>query len=340
MSIKINLGEILTKSWQIVWKFKVLWIFGILAGCGGANGSRFNYNGGGNSGRTGSGGTGSGDLPEPFRRFMSMNPDLAIRDFLGQYAAIIAGVILLLCVLWFLFYFLGVMGKTGLIKGANKADQGAEALSFGELWTESSPYFWRIFGLNMLFGLPIFILFMILLVGMGFTGYSAASGGMTNVGIVAMFLGLGGVLIAVICVISIVSLVLGMVIEQAQNAIVLEDLGVLAGLSRGWEVFKSGVLSVIVMAIILGIINWIIGLLSALPLIAIILPAGIGVFAAGSQNFMLPLVLGGCCVILYLPVLLTISGILQSYCQSAWTLTYRRLTTPEATVNAAALPES
>ena len=45
--MKFNFGEVLTRAWQITWKYKVLWIFGILAGCtnGGGGGG-----GGGNSG--------------------------------------------------------------------------------------------------------------------------------------------------------------------------------------------------------------------------------------------------------------------------------------------------
>ncbi len=117
MNIKINFGEVLTKAWQIVWKFKVLWIFGILAGCGGNNGSRFNFNGGNSGG--GSGGSGnSGQLPEFFKQFQNMQPELALAKFWGQYTAIIVGLIALLCILWAVFYFLGVMGTTGLIKGA------------------------------------------------------------------------------------------------------------------------------------------------------------------------------------------------------------------------------
>ena len=42
MNININMGEVLTKAWQITWKFKVLWIFGILAGCGENNRASFN----------------------------------------------------------------------------------------------------------------------------------------------------------------------------------------------------------------------------------------------------------------------------------------------------------
>src|SRR5450759_4219284 len=103
MNIKIDLGEILSKAWRIIWKFKVLWIFGILAGCGGANGSRFNFSGGtGSSGGTG----GSGQFPafsKFFEQFQNIQPDQIVRNFLDQYAAIIAAVIVVLCVVWLLF---------------------------------------------------------------------------------------------------------------------------------------------------------------------------------------------------------------------------------------------
>ncbi len=39
--MNFNFGEVLTRAWQITWKYKVLWIFGILASCsrGGGGGS-------------------------------------------------------------------------------------------------------------------------------------------------------------------------------------------------------------------------------------------------------------------------------------------------------------
>ena len=30
----MEFGEILTKAWKIIWKFKILWVFGILSSCG------------------------------------------------------------------------------------------------------------------------------------------------------------------------------------------------------------------------------------------------------------------------------------------------------------------
>jgi hypothetical protein len=32
--MNFNFGEVLTRAWQIIWKHKVLWVFGILASCG------------------------------------------------------------------------------------------------------------------------------------------------------------------------------------------------------------------------------------------------------------------------------------------------------------------
>jgi uncharacterized membrane protein YgcG len=42
-----NFGEVLTRAWKIIWKHKILWIFGILASC--ARGSGGGGNGGGGS---------------------------------------------------------------------------------------------------------------------------------------------------------------------------------------------------------------------------------------------------------------------------------------------------
>jgi hypothetical protein len=46
----MNIGEVLSRAWKITWKYKVLWIFGILAGCasgggsgGGGNGLSYTY---------------------------------------------------------------------------------------------------------------------------------------------------------------------------------------------------------------------------------------------------------------------------------------------------------
>jgi hypothetical protein len=328
MNIKINIGEIITRAWKITWKFKVLWIFGILAGCGGGNGSRYNFN---NSGSN------LDNESNPFSQFTGdLSSERMIEDFLSKsqefisgYTAIIVGVILLVCVLWIVFYFVGVMGKTGLIKGTDRAENGAETLSFGTLWTESLPYFWRMFGLNMLVGLP-FVIFVlaILAAGLGLAGFSSFTGETPNTGSFAIIAGMLAIFVPLMCIIGLLAIVVGMVVEQAQNAIVLEDLGILAGLNRGWNVFKSAILTIIILAIIIGVISAVVGFVVAVP---VILAAGMAVFGvvpSGGESLFLPVLIFGACFVLYLPVLLTLSGILTAFSQSVWTLTYKRLTAP------------
>ncbi len=335
MNININIGAILAKAWKITWKFKVLWIFGILAGCGASN--RGNFNNSFNSGSSGNnpGNLGRGNLPEPLRRFLDMDWQQAIASFLSQYWIIIAIAVLLLCIIWFVVYFLAAMGKTGLIKGAHKADLGAEKLGFGELWHESLPYFWRLFGLSLLVGLPIFILVVILLVvfvgalaGFLANGRSGADGAAVG----GMFAALG-VFIPAICCLGIASIFIGMIVEQAKIAMVIENLGVLESLSRGWNVFKRNFLTIIIVSIILAVISGIIGFVIAIPLLLAVLPAFLSFFMLASKSAntaaaFAPLVFAGICFIAYLPVLLVLRGIEQTYTQSALTLTYLRLTTP------------
>ncbi|MGD2028249.1 MAG: hypothetical protein PVI99_10570, partial [Anaerolineales bacterium] len=45
----MDYGKILTRALQIIWKYKILWLFGFLANCGGnAGGSSGASSGGGN----------------------------------------------------------------------------------------------------------------------------------------------------------------------------------------------------------------------------------------------------------------------------------------------------
>lgn len=294
-----NFGEVLTRAWQIIWKHKVLWIFGILASCarGGGGGSS---GGGGNSGYQ----TGSGDNPfsgDKIERVMNQ-----VGTFLENNWWIIIAVIVGIFLLSFVFYFLGMMGRVALIRGVAQADKGAESLSFGELWAESMPFFWRVFGLNFLIGLAFLVLFIPLVLF-----------GIVTAGIGFLCL------IPLLCIMVPLSWVVMAIIEQAQNAIVLEDLNMLDGFKRGWEIVKANAVPIIIMMLILGIGSGIIGVIIALPIIIAVVPAVIGM--AVSQQTLTPFYIAAACCVAYFPVLLFFNGILTAYIQASWTLTYLRL---------------
>ena len=144
--MNFNFGEILTRAWQIVWKNRVLWIFGILASCG-RGGSSFN---GSSSGR-GDGGFGTpSDFPPQMRQLMQ-----TIQENLTAFIAI---TVALVCIIWIVTIFLSTIGKIGLIRGTSQVDGGAESLIFGQLFSESTPYFWRMFGLCLIATIPFVVL--------------------------------------------------------------------------------------------------------------------------------------------------------------------------------------
>jgi hypothetical protein len=293
--MNFNFGEVLTRAWQIIWKHKVLWIFGIFAGCGRGGG-----NGGGGA-QGGGGGTGPGDQPFPelertfeqFGQWIQDNP------------WIIAVVVLIGLVLLLISIFLGTIGRIGLIRGTYQADTGAERLNFGELFSESMPYFWRVFGLSLI----IFLITLLIFVPLALFGVLTAGIGFLCV-------------LPLICILIPVLWALSVVIEQANAAIVLDNLGIGDGLRKGWEVARANVGPIILLALIIFIGSGIIGFIIAIPIIAAVVPL---IFSAASNNPNTAWVTVICCAI-YFPILLLLSGILNAYVQSVWTLTYMRLT--------------
>jgi hypothetical protein len=305
--MNFNFGEVLTRAWQIIWKHKVLWIFGIFAGC--SRGGSFRGNSGG-----GGGGGGQPNIPPELMRIFEI-----IQQNLTMF--IVLGCILLL-VIWAVTVFLGTIGRVGLIRGTYEAEAGAEKLIFGQLFSESTPYFWRIFGLSLIVGIPILVVLAVLIAALVAFAVSASNG--NDAARVGVF-GIAPLLIGCFCLLIPVMFVVSMIIRQAENAIVLEDLRVLPAISRGWDIFRANLGPIILMAIILAVMGVIVGVIVALPVLAVVVPAAVTFAINKSQNWT-PMIFAGICLCLYIPVAWVLNGIITAYTEAAWTLTYMRLT--------------
>ncbi len=299
-----SLGEVLSRAWKIIWKHKVLWIFGIFSVFAGGGGGGAGGGGGGNL----SDSISAGEAPfptEPFERAFE-----EVFRFVEQNLWVIFAFVLFVIVLAFLFYALGIMGRIGLIQGVNRVEAGAERLAFGELWSESMPYFWRIFGLNFLIGLAFLlliaplVLFGILTAGIGFL-----------------------CVLPLICILIPISWAVMVIVEQAQAAIVIENLRMWDGFKRGWEIVKNNAVNFIILALILFIGGAIVGIVIALPLFLAMAPLILGM--DWLEETLMPVYVMLACCALYLPVLYLLSGILAAYIQSVWTLTFLRLSKPK-----------
>ncbi len=314
--MNFNFGEVLTKAWKIVWKHKALWIFGILASCNTNRGS-VNFNNSLNYRND------AATLPPQVLRQANR-----IAENIWPFIAILVAVI---CVMALLSIFLGTMGRIGLIRGTFAAEGGAEHLSFGELFRESLPFFWRSFWLWFLAGLP-FALLGLLMAGLMILGIVALISNGADETVLLGILGMLPVILICSCILGLLSWVIRLIAQQAQNAIVVEDLGTMPAFSRGWEVFKKYLGPIFLMGIILAVIGFAIGLVIAIPVMMIVFPTMMA-FIVGRGENMTPLIVLGLCMVAFIPVSLVVNGIFSSYHEAAWTLTYLRLTRkPEETV--------
>jgi len=329
----MDFGEVLTKAWKIVWKFKILWIFGIFASCGTNRGVSFN----GNSGfQTGSAPGSTPNLPPGLEDNM-----LRLMNFFEN-PAVIAGFIGLVCVFIFITVFFSIMGKVGLIKGAQDADAGAEHLGFGELWKSGLHYFWRFLGLSLIIGSPILLIYLALIFGAILVFFAFMSGsGNGSFGAAPALVVLIPVICIFTCVVFLLAIVISFLSPQAERAIVIENEGVISGIRRGWSVLTTNLGPILIVWIILVVISVVAGILFALPLLIIVVPLFITYVFAGSNASYTPLIVAGLCIAAYIPVALVANGILTAYLESVWTLSYLRLTQPKLNVQApVALPNN
>lgn len=300
----MDFGYVLKRALKIIWKFKVLWIFGILASCGQSSGS-----GGSNIQYTFSS-EDANVFPQIENFFNQLDP--AAIAFL-----IALGILAILAVI-ILAILLGTIGRVGLIRGTMKAEQDAERLTFGELWRDGLVYFWRVFGLNLLIGVFIFLVILALFIpGIVLTGLTF--------GLFALCL------IPMTCLLIPVMWAVYVVIEQANIALVVENLSIMKAISRGWEVVRHNIGTMIVMSLILMLgVGLIGGAVIGLPLLIVGAPAFAGFVSGTADAIRNGMLVSGVLFFMYLPILLLLSGIIRAYTTSAWTLTYIRLTTTPA----------
>lgn len=286
--MKFDIIEVFTRAWKITWKYKVLWVFGILASCG--RGSSGNFNSGSGNGNNGI--VDTPFTPEMMRQFESFAQSMV--HWFEQNPWIIYVLIAAFLILWFIQIFITTVGQVGLIRGAYHAEMGIEKINFGELFSESLGYFWRVIGLGLLVFLPVIVVFAGLFVALIFLSETTTSSTGGEFGIILLVIGM-------CCCFLPFLIALGMFYTQAVRALIVENLGIIASLSRGWEVFRKNIVGLLVMGVIIFIASLIIGIIIAIPIYIAILPVMISFFK-GNINSWQPFIIVGVFVLLYSPI--------------------------------------
>lgn len=312
----MNFGEILSKAWKVIWKHKILWLFGLLAGCGASGSGGSSGGGGGSSSISGQYQSGNWEGLD----FLAPSTQRGIEDFFqsladipaGVWVAIGIGMFLAMIVFSFLFLMLGTLGIAGVVKGTSMADQAGEEekpLSLKAIFTELKPSYWKVFLFNLGYRIAGFIVSLMLVLPIILLAVCTCGVGLLLMIPIGWFIYL--------------------MVNFSTIAIVEEGLGVFEAISQAWKILIKNIGNVFLMFLILGVGQIVIGLLLGLPIFVSIAPLLINGITTGFQSITTGAVITGIMLLIFIPVVIFLGGVLRAYVWGAWTLTYRRLDSGE-----------
>lgn len=287
----MDYGEILSRSWNIIWTHKFLIILGVLVALGSGLGS------GTSSGINFSFDRDTGDMPfgpgpMPRDRWQDADPFAGMALPIGLVLFLVVIGLAVALVVW----VIATLARGGLIAGVGTLDAGGTS-SFGQAWAAGWQRGWTLLGIGIVPALPALLL--LLVAGLGLLGYGVSAGmraGVPRLGGLAAAFGL------LACVAIPVALVLDLLRTFANRACMLEGLGVIDSYRRGLSVLGQNLGSALVLFLIQ---------------VALIIIMGILLFVPGA-------LLALCC--LFWPVLVLVQGAVTAYFSTMWTLAWRSWT--------------
>lgn len=295
---------ILTRAWELTWKHKILWIFGIFSAGIGVGFRSF-----------------SGRFPEMFQYRFQTEDIPQLQDFVEslspkQTLQFSLGFLIFLLLVGLLLYVISLISLGGLITGFDRAERN-EPFQFMDLLRAGASHFWRLLGVSLTLLILVFAAMMIMFCGTITLGVATL-----GLGLLCLF--------PLLCLLIPISVLLGSYIALAQVAVVIDRMGVYEAFSKAWRLMYQNLGELAVMTLILVLGGIIVSFLLAAPMVAIALPAAIASMIKGEPTTGTGLLISGLCLVVYLPVLIFLNGLLQTYLTGAWTLTYHHLTRREA----------
>jgi hypothetical protein len=319
MEVAMKYQEVFSGAWKIVWKYKFLWIFGILSSC---------MRSGGGSSSGGSSGGGSSFLPhQGFLASPALDYPGQINHWLYYLNRSINNepwIIMLLILALFFFIsamivfsiFAGTLGRVGVARGAWLADEGKVKPHFSLVLKESWHYFWRVLGLMVL-------VFVAMLVIVSLIAFPIIFLGIISAGLLLLFL--LPLLIPLGILALVLSIAVKILIEEAIVAIVGEDLSIFDAIGKAWQLLREYPLPQLVVGLVLTFGEMLVSIVIVLPFLIVFIPLLIALIFQTKVAFGIGASLSAFSFLIYLPLAIAASGILYAYIGSVWTLTFRRL---------------
>lgn len=289
--MNFDLGDVLSRAWQISWKHKALWVIGIVYGFLVSIMFAMMF------------------FPALFPLFLqSSRTDLMVIFIIVSVTAFLLFTLAL--------YPISSVAQTALTLGTLDVEHKAERLVVTALVKRSFPYFWRVLGLMLLYSIGVTVVMLVLQ-----AAFVVLS--IVTLGVGAMCLGPLSMLIYPAMYAAVIWM------EMAMNGIIVDDLPLMEAAGKGWQVLRNNLLPIVLTALIvyfgIGILTGAV----LLPVMAPLFLAPIG-FSDSDAGWVI-LVISIVSTLIFIPLFTILSGWAMIFTKSTWVLTYLRLTRqPEA----------
>jgi len=315
--------KVLKRAWHIVWRYRALWVFGIILALttgGGAN-NRVQYS------------FRSEDFSQGGLHLERIPPELV-----SILLAIGIGLACLIVILIVASAIARYVAETSLIRMVDNHEETGQkhrvSQGFRMGWSRSA---FRLFLIDLLIGLPLAAVFILLFLLAAaplllWATESTAAGALGTA--ITIALGLLVILLAIV-----VAVILSVLMPFFRRVCVLERLGVTESIRRGYAMVRQNLKDVVIMWLItFGLrIGWVIVMIPVVLLLLVVSGAAGGLLALlaggltglafeGPMPWIVAAVVGIPVFILVMVAPLSfLGGLFEVFLSSTWTLTYREL---------------
>jgi len=335
-------GKVLKRAWEILWQYRVLWVFGVIvalaaAGGGGTNPFTYTFDGGDN-----------GEPPfgmEGWTRSWELSEVVphaaqAWAAVAGTILAIVLGLACLAVIITVVRIIFLYIAETALIRMVDDYEETGvkrgvrEGFRLG--WSRTAL---RLFVLDLLSKLPgMVIMFLLLLLGVGLFALMTVARDAVVLQGISIVAGIGLAFLVILLAI-VIALAVSLVRPLIFRLCAVEEGGVIDSLKQGFAFIRRHITDVVLTWLIMvGLqIGWGIALIPVvvfLLFVGAVLGGGLGLLVGGLASLVakgaVPWVLGALLglptFILVLAAPLTfLMGLAEVFKSSVWTLAYREL---------------
>ncbi len=357
----IDIGKILKRSWNILWNYRILWIFGFMlaltgGGAGvGNKGTGYQFS----SNRSINWGNGNNPnfQPGPFWRALTdwfnqnitplfSHPYQHVTTFIWIGVAFLLFILIVGVIAAFIRY----VSETAVIRMVDEYEQTGTKVGFKQGWKMGwNRRAFRMWVIDLIINLPV-ILFIALLVILGVLIFFSLINGSTALAIGGTIAVIGCAFLFIFAVI-VIMVFLSLLRQFFVRAAALEKAGIGESFRRGWAMFKNNWKSAALMWLVMlgfgigfGIVGMILFFLLIPAYLILVLPAALvaaipaaialgitSIFASGPLAWIVAVLVAlPFFFLVTLAPLILVSGWIMIYTSGVWTLTYREIKALEA----------